>query len=361
MRLRDRFGIVAPLVLACSLVMPALGQDVTTPSEHLGRELGADFTLADWQEVSSYYRLLGQQSPSVITEKVGTTTEGRDFLISIISSATNLANLDQIKAHSKTLADPRGKSDAQLHAAIMDGKVILFISCQMHSTEAAGSQFGMQFAYDLATSNDGNVYVAFQNATQLAEPKGSAELLKQMRAQEGPIDKNKPVIDKGQAFSPAYDQARRDTFMNVTNESFKQVFESEGLLNLVPLVKGDDRDDKIIFEVSSKIIRVNEYFRFTNNKIFAGFLFAIEVEWDFKIFGRDGKTLYAPKARRSGPSDNVQVASGPNDPDWAMYSVMMDSCYYNYSREMTGHFGLTPPPVKTQFSYTTPVKGKSLR
>jgi hypothetical protein len=154
MRCRDRFGIVAPLVLALSLVMPALGQNVTTPSAHLGRELGADFTLADWQEVSSYYRLLGQQSPNVITQKVGTTTEGRDFLMSVISSPENLANLDQIKAHSRTLADPRGKTDAQLHAAITEGKVILFISCQMHSTEAAGSQFGMQFAHDLATSTE---------------------------------------------------------------------------------------------------------------------------------------------------------------------------------------------------------------
>ncbi len=131
-----------------------MAQGVTSPSEHLGRPLGVDFELADWDEISSFYRQLGEQSPNVITRKAGETTEGRDFLISIISNPENLANLDQIRAYSKILADPRGRTDAEKQDAVANGKVILFISCQMHSTEAAGSQFGMQFAYDLATSND---------------------------------------------------------------------------------------------------------------------------------------------------------------------------------------------------------------
>ena len=34
-----------------------------------------------------------------------------------------------------------------------------------------------------------------------------------------------------------------------------------------------------------------------------------------------------------------------------MYSVLMDSAYYNYSRQVTGMFGLVPPPKKTTFAY----------
>lgn len=75
-------------------------EEVTTPEEHLGRPVGVDFQLADWGEVESYFRKLGRQSPNVITEKVGTTTEGRDFLLATISSAENLANLDTIRQHS---------------------------------------------------------------------------------------------------------------------------------------------------------------------------------------------------------------------------------------------------------------------
>jgi hypothetical protein len=213
---------------------------------------------------------------------------------------------------------------------------------------------------DLATSSDGNVHVAFVNATQLAKPKGSDKVLQQMRATQ-PGGKNGKVIEQGEAFSPAYDQARRDTFMQAMDESFKQVFASEGLLTLVPLAKGDDRDGKIIFEVSSEIIRIPDYYIYTQNNIFAGFLFAIEVEWGFKIYDREGKVLYAPEPRKSLPAENVRVSRQPGDPTWAMYSVMMDSAYFNYAREMTGRFGLKPPPEKTHFSYKRPKKGKSLR
>ena len=41
----------------------------------------------------------------------------------------------------------------------------------------------------------------------------------------------------------------------------------------------------------------------------------------------------------------------PSDPNWAMYSIMMDSAYYNYARQITGQFGLAPPPVKQVFTY----------
>jgi hypothetical protein len=31
---------------------------------------------------------------------------------------------------------------------------------------------------------------------------------------------------------------------------------------------------------------------------------------------------------------------------------MMDSAYFNYSREVTGRFGLVPPPKKEFFTFT---------
>ena len=52
----------------------AYAQNITTPDEHLGRPLGVDFQLADWDEVSSYYRKLSDESPNVSTLKVGQTT-----------------------------------------------------------------------------------------------------------------------------------------------------------------------------------------------------------------------------------------------------------------------------------------------
>ncbi len=127
---------------------------VTSPSEHLGRPLGTDFKLADWAEVSSYYQRLARESARVETERIGITTEGRDFFLSVISSEANLRDRAEIQAHAAVLADPRGHSEARLKEAVRDGKVILLLSPQMHSTEAAGTEAAMRFAYTLATSSD---------------------------------------------------------------------------------------------------------------------------------------------------------------------------------------------------------------
>ncbi|NQT11899.1 MAG: peptidase M14 [Planctomycetes bacterium] len=147
----SRFSCILTL-LALSTPVAGVAEEVTTPEEHLGRPVGVDFQLADWNEVKSYFRKLARQSPNVITEKVGTTTEGRDFLLSTISSAENLARLDAIRRSAKTIADPRGKTKAEKKKAVREGKVILFISCAMHATETAAPQFAMQFAYELATA-----------------------------------------------------------------------------------------------------------------------------------------------------------------------------------------------------------------
>lgn len=142
----------------------AYGGPVTSPEEHLGRPVGVDFELADWKEESSYFIRLGEESENVITRRVGSTTEGRDFLISIISDTANLANLDQLKKFARIIADPRSRSGEEIESAIENGKVFLFVSGAMHATEAAGSQFLMEFGYTLATSDD-EPWVSARNDT----------------------------------------------------------------------------------------------------------------------------------------------------------------------------------------------------
>lgn len=150
--------MITPLLLsltaACSSLSQESASSVATPDEHLGRALGADFELVDWQEASSYIRRLGEESESVLVETVGQTTEGRDFILATISSPANLARLDELRAHARTLADPRGRSEEELAAAVRGGKLVLFVSCSMHATECAGTSFALEFAHTLATSEE---------------------------------------------------------------------------------------------------------------------------------------------------------------------------------------------------------------
>jgi len=129
-------------------------EGVTEPSAHLGRPLGADFELADWEEVSSYFEGLGRESARVLVETVGQTTEGRDFLLATISSEANLARLDEIREAARRMADPRGLGTDERARLVADGVPIVFISCAMHATETAAPQFAMEFAHALATSEE---------------------------------------------------------------------------------------------------------------------------------------------------------------------------------------------------------------
>ncbi len=148
--------IVLAALLSLALFAPAVALGgVTPPAEFLGRPVGADFELADWNEVSSWFRLLSQQSSRVDVSKVGATTEGRDFLLAVISSESNLARLDEIREQARLISDPRGLSEQQKAKLIEEATPVLFISCAMHATETAAPQMAMELAYQLATAEDG--------------------------------------------------------------------------------------------------------------------------------------------------------------------------------------------------------------
>jgi hypothetical protein len=140
------------LLVVSSLSGPVLAQKPPTPAEHLGRPVGGDFTLADWKEVSSYYRALDAASARVQVDVLGATTEGREFLAAIVTSEANLARLPQIQADARRVADPRGLAPAERAALVERAVPVLVISIAMHSTETAAPQFGMEFAHQLATS-----------------------------------------------------------------------------------------------------------------------------------------------------------------------------------------------------------------
>lgn len=145
-------------------------QEVPSPETHLGRVVGTDFELADWKQVSSYYERLAETSPHVLLEKVGKTSEGRDFLAAVISGEENLSRLDEIKADARVIADPRGKSDEEKEEAVTQGKVIVFITPTMHSTEPAATEMAMQFSWLLATSEEEPWRSARKNAVVVILP-----------------------------------------------------------------------------------------------------------------------------------------------------------------------------------------------
>ena len=139
-----------------SLLLIAVLQSVSPtvrPSDALGFEPGADSMLADWRQVSGYVNQLAQQSPYVHVDTLGRTTEGRPFLILVITAPQNQERLADIKRAQALLADPRRLSDAQLAEIRARQPAVILISNNIHSTEIASSQMGMTLAYRLATDS----------------------------------------------------------------------------------------------------------------------------------------------------------------------------------------------------------------
>ena len=55
---------------------------------------------------------------------------------------------------ARRLADPRGLPDAEAEKLVGEGKVVLLVTCNIHSTEIGASQLAMEWAHALATAQD---------------------------------------------------------------------------------------------------------------------------------------------------------------------------------------------------------------
>ncbi|MEO8036641.1 MAG: M14 metallopeptidase family protein, partial [Acidobacteriota bacterium] len=162
-----RFVLLLALLLAAASLIAA---PVQTPSQFLGFEVGADRKLADYRQVVSYFRALSAASPRVQVESLGKTTLGEDFIMAVISSEENMKNLPRIRAIARELADPRGLTDAQIDALVREGKTVVLVTCNIHSTEIASSQMAMEWAHALATATDEETKRRLDNVVLLLVP-----------------------------------------------------------------------------------------------------------------------------------------------------------------------------------------------
>ena len=171
MRLARRPLWAAFVFLGLSLrPVPASSATVPSPSEFLGFQVGADRTLADYRQISSYFRKLASVSPRVQVVSTGRTTLGEEMLMAVISSEENLKNQKRIREIARKLADPRGLSEAETAALASEGKVVLLVTCAIHASEIGSTQMAMEWAHALATAEDAVTTKRLQDVVLLLVP-----------------------------------------------------------------------------------------------------------------------------------------------------------------------------------------------
>jgi hypothetical protein len=152
---RRRLVVAVTVALAAAFGSgPALAAEIPTPSEFLGIPVGADRTIADYRQIRGYFDALDQASPRVEVEVLGETTLGEELFLAVISSEANVANKARLQQISRQIADPRGLSDPEVEALVAEGRLILLITCNIHSTEVGASQMAMEWAHALASAED---------------------------------------------------------------------------------------------------------------------------------------------------------------------------------------------------------------
>ncbi len=144
---------------------------IITPREHLGFDVGEARRLADWPRIAEYFRILNEASDRVVVREVGKTTEGRPFLLCLISSPGNLANGERLREVQARLADPRRiDGEAEAEALIAEARAVVAVSCSIHATEVGATQMSLLLAHHLATSDDPRVRRVLDNVVLLLIP-----------------------------------------------------------------------------------------------------------------------------------------------------------------------------------------------
>jgi hypothetical protein len=163
----------AIIALALTVTSPLLAQTptVTSPEKFFGFQLGADFKMARWDKIVEYYSVLEKQSGGKMKViNMGPTENGNPFLMVIITSAKNMADIKEIQKNNLTLVHPGNTPEAEIKKIIATGKIIVVQSMSMHATEIGGTQMAPELAYDMLTRTDEDAKRILDNVVLIEVP-----------------------------------------------------------------------------------------------------------------------------------------------------------------------------------------------
>lgn len=129
--------------------IPAMGQNLKSPSDFLGYQLGTKFTYH--HQVIDYFEHVEKQSDKVLLYQYGQTYERRELKVAYISSPENLKNIEGIRKNNLRrtgLLSDQAPTDTDI--------AIIWLSYNVHGNEANSTETSMKVLYDLANGNKSN-------------------------------------------------------------------------------------------------------------------------------------------------------------------------------------------------------------
>ena len=157
------------LVFVLLFAIAASAQQIETPEEFFGFQIGADRELARWDRIVEYFEYLDEQSDRIQVQDLGPSTEGYPYLLVIITSAKNMDRLERLREVNLRIQDP-GTPEDTVRLLIDEGVAVVSQSFGLHSTEVAGAQTPVELVYDMVTRNDSETQRILDNTIMLMFP-----------------------------------------------------------------------------------------------------------------------------------------------------------------------------------------------
>lgn len=168
-KVKDQLSRSVLLSLIFVMIAATAYSQVPSPSDVYGFEVGADYKLANYDQMLEYYDRLDAASDRVQKITIGETVLGRPMILLIISNEANMARLDHYRQISEQLS--RGRiSESRAQKLADEGKAVVWIDGGMHSTELAHGQMTSELAYRIATEESTEMQHIRQNVITLLMP-----------------------------------------------------------------------------------------------------------------------------------------------------------------------------------------------
>jgi len=132
--------------------------------------MGAPGELVDSTKTYAYCRALAAASPRVRVFTIGKSEEGREILLVAIADEKGIASLDQLKAATAALADPRKTDSASAEELIATSRPIYYFNAALHSDETGSTESVLELAYRLAVSDQPMIRRIRENLVVLINP-----------------------------------------------------------------------------------------------------------------------------------------------------------------------------------------------
>jgi len=137
------------IILFLFINTQVFSQNIQSPSEYLGYEIGTQFSRHS--QVIDYFDYVSSELPgNVKMEKYGETYERRPLYLAYISSKENIKNIDLIRKNNLSNA---GVIKKEMNSSINKDIAIVWLSYNVHGNESSSTEASMKTLYLLLTKN----------------------------------------------------------------------------------------------------------------------------------------------------------------------------------------------------------------